>query len=126
MTAHVVYTALDRTAPATTSRRVIRRIIRGAIGFDGLLFSDDLSMQALAGTLGERAAAAMAAGCDVALHCNGKMEEMLDIAGRVPALAGKARRRADAALARLRHAPEPIDVAEARARLEDALLAVAA
>jgi len=126
MTAHVVYNAIDKRGPATTSRRAIRTIIRGTIGFDGLLFSDDLSMQALSGTLGERAGAAVAAGCDVALHCNGKMDEMRDIAGHVPALAGKAKRRAQAALARLHHLPEPVDVAEARARLDAALSQLAA
>jgi len=121
MTAHVVYTAIDPRSPATTSRKAIRSIIRGTIGFEGLLFSDDLSMQALSGTLGERAAAALAAGCDIGLHCNGKMDEMIDIAARVPVLAGKAKRRAEAALGRLRHLPEPLDVAEARARLDAAL-----
>jgi beta-N-acetylhexosaminidase len=121
MTAHVVYTAIDRTAPATTSRPAVRRVIRGTIGYDGLLMSDDLSMQALAGTLGERAAAAFAAGCDIGLHCNGKREEMADVLSNAPRLAGKAKRRAQAALARLAHAPEPIDVAEARARIDAAL-----
>ncbi|MDQ0393011.1 beta-N-acetylhexosaminidase [Labrys monachus] len=121
MTAHVVYTALDPSSPATTSRKVIRSVIRGAIGYDGLLMSDDLSMQALAGTLAERAARAFAAGCDLGLHCNGKMDEMIGVAAAAPRLAGKARRRADAALARIRHLPEPIDVDEARARLASAL-----
>ncbi|MDQ0468767.1 beta-N-acetylhexosaminidase [Labrys wisconsinensis] len=121
MSAHVVYTAIDPAAPCTTSRTVIRRVVRGAIGYDGLLVSDDLSMQALAGSLGERAAAAFAAGCDVGLHCNGRMEEMLQVMDAAPRLAGKARRRAEAALARIRHLPEPVDVAEARARLDAAL-----
>jgi beta-N-acetylhexosaminidase len=126
MTAHVVYTAVDGTAPATTSRLAVRRVIRGAIGYDGLLMSDDLSMQALAGTLGERAAAAFAAGCDIGLHCNGKREEMADVLSNAPRLAGKAKRRAHAALARLAHLPEPIDVAEARARIDVALQAAVA
>ena len=82
MTAHVVYTAIDREAPATTSRQAIRRVIRGMIGYDGLLMSDDLSMQALAGGLGERARRGFPAGCDIGLHCNGKMEEMLPVARR--------------------------------------------
>lgn len=125
MSAHVVYTALDRRNPATTSRKVIRRIVRGHIGFDGLLISDDLSMNALSGTLAERGAAALGGGCDVALHCNGNMAEMTALAAVAPALAGKAKRRAEAALARIRHLPEPFDPAEARARLE-AALAVAA
>jgi beta-N-acetylhexosaminidase len=80
MTAHVLYTAIDAERPATTSPVVIERIIRGLIGFHGLLLSDDLSMQALGGTLGERAKAALAAGCDIALHCNGKMDEMAQVA----------------------------------------------
>jgi beta-N-acetylhexosaminidase len=126
MTAHVVYRAIDPRAPATTSRIVIRDIVRGRIGYDGLLISDDLSMQALAGSLGQRAAAAFRAGCDLGLHCNGSMQEMIDVAGRAPRLAGKARRRAEAALARLRHLPEPLDEALARSRLEDALSAFAA
>ncbi len=121
MTAHVVYTALDPSSPATTSKKIIGNVIRKAIGYDGLLMSDDLSMQALAGTLGERASNAFAAGCDLGLHCNGKMDEMIDIAKAAPRLAGKARRRADAALAHTRHLPEPIDVIEARERLASAL-----
>jgi beta-N-acetylhexosaminidase len=121
MTAHVVYTAIDAAAPCTTSKAAIRRVVRGIIGYDGLLMSDDLSMQALSGNLGERAAAAFAAGCDIGLHCNGKMAEMLQVMAAAPRLAGKARRRADAALGRIRHLPEPIDVAEARARLDAAL-----
>lgn len=121
MTAHVVYTALDPSSPATTSKKVIRNVIRGAIGYDGLLMSDDLSMQALAGTLQQRAANAFAAGCDLGLHCNGKMEEMVGVADAAPRLTGKARRRADAALARIRHLPEPIDIIEARERLASAL-----
>jgi beta-N-acetylhexosaminidase len=80
MTAHVLYTAIDAERPATTSPVVIERIIRGAIGFQGLLLSDDLSMHALGGTLGDRARASLAAGCDVALHCNGKMDEMAQVA----------------------------------------------
>ncbi|MFO1145814.1 MAG: glycoside hydrolase family 3 N-terminal domain-containing protein [Rhodospirillales bacterium] len=80
MTAHVVYAAFDRTAPATTSATVIREVVRGAIGFDGLLMSDDLCMRALTGTPGERARAALAAGCDVLLHCNGDLTEMEAIA----------------------------------------------
>jgi beta-N-acetylhexosaminidase len=83
-------------------------------------------MQALQGTLGERANAAFAAGCDVALHCNGQMAEMVDIAGFAPKLAGRARRRADAALTRLRHLPEPLDAGEARARLDAALASLRA
>jgi beta-N-acetylhexosaminidase len=124
MSAHVVYTALDREHPATTSRRVIDEVIRGSIGFDGLLMSDDLSMKALSGSLGERAAAALSAGCDVALHCNGMLEEMQAVAEAAPALSGVSLRRAEAALGRIRGRPEPLDPVDAHARLAAALAAV--
>jgi beta-N-acetylhexosaminidase len=113
MTAHVVFTAFDATLPATTSRTMIDQVIRGFIGFDGLLMSDDVSMEALTGTLGERTEAALAAGCDVALHCNGRMEEMRQVAANAPELSGRARERAEKALA-ARRKPEPFDVAQAR------------
>lgn len=125
MTAHVVYTALDRNAPATTSRKIMREIIRGHIGFDGLVMSDDLSMNALSGSLQERAEGAFAAGCDMALHCNGIMEEMQAVAAASPDLRGKAKRRADAALARIRHQPEPLNAVDARARFAAALATAA-
>jgi beta-N-acetylhexosaminidase len=83
MTAHIVYAALDATEPATLSRRVVSEIIRGEIAFDGVLVSDDLSMRALGGKIGERARAALAAGCDLALHCNGDSGEMEEIAAAV-------------------------------------------
>ncbi len=86
MTAHIVYEAIDPDLPATLSPKVISEIIRGEIGFDGLLLSDDLSMKALRGTLGELAKHSIAAGCDVALHCNGKMEEMVQVTAGVPPL----------------------------------------
>ncbi|MBF9232376.1 beta-N-acetylhexosaminidase [Microvirga alba] len=125
MTAHVVYTALDPDRPATTSPTIMKDIIRGHIGYDGLVMTDDLSMQALSGTLRERAEAAFAAGCDMALHCNGKMEEMTAVAEATPLLEGDALRRADAALSRIRHEPEPLDPVDARARLDAALAMVA-
>jgi beta-N-acetylhexosaminidase len=125
MTAHVVYTALDPVEPATTSAIVMNEIIRGAIGFDGLVMSDDLSMNALSGTLTERAAAAFGAGCDIGLHCNGIMAEMVAVADAAPPLAGEPKRRADAALKRIVRAPEPIDLVDARARFEAALAMVA-
>jgi beta-N-acetylhexosaminidase len=121
MTAHVVYTALDPERPATTSPAVIGEVIRGAIGYDGLVMSDDLSMKALQGSFRERAEAAFGAGCDMALHCNGAMDEMEAVAGAAPALDGEAFRRAEAALARIRHEPEPLDPVDARARLDAAL-----
>jgi beta-N-acetylhexosaminidase len=113
MTAHVVFTAIDPVAPATTSVTIVRDVIRDSIGFRGLLMSDDLSMGALSGTLGERTRAALTAGCDMVLHCNGKMPEMMAVAAETPPLSGEAARRADAALA-ARKAPATIDLAARR------------
>jgi beta-N-acetylhexosaminidase len=113
MTAHVVFSAIDPVAPATTSVKMVREVIRGFIGFDGLLMSDDVSMNALSGTLAERSRAAIAAGCDVVLHCNGKLDEMRQVAGESPVLEGAAKRRSDAALG-ARRAPAAFDVAAAR------------
>jgi beta-N-acetylhexosaminidase len=121
MTAHVVYTAIDAQAPATTSKIVVEDIIRGHIGFEGLLISDDLSMQALAGGLRERAVAAFAAGLDVVLHCNGSLSEAEAVASAAPELAGAAQTRAEAALARIARQAEPIDLVEGRAKLAAAL-----
>jgi beta-N-acetylhexosaminidase len=120
MTAHVIYSAVDKRRPATTSRAVMRQVVRGAIGFDGLVMSDDLSMKALSGGFAERAQAARAAGCDVVLHCNGAMDEMAAVVGAAGELKGRAAQRAKAALARLAKAPEPFDPAEARARFDAA------
>ena len=113
MTAHVVFTAIDPVAPATTSVTMVRKVIRGHIGFDGLLMSDDISMKALSGTLAERARASLAAGCDVVLHCNGSFDERRQVADACPPLAGDAKRHADVALA-ARRAPAPFDVVAAR------------
>jgi beta-N-acetylhexosaminidase len=110
MTAHVVYTALDPDACATLSPKVIG-LLRDEIGFDGLLMTDDIGMGALAGPMATRATAALAAGCDVVLHCSGDLAEMAALAGAVPLLEG-------AALARARRVvdtrpePEPFDAAE--------------
>lgn len=112
MTAHVVYSAID-SAPATTSAIMIGNVIRDSIGFTGALMSDDISMGALSGTIAERTRAAFVAGCDLVLHCNGRLDEMRMVAAESPMLAGEAGRRADAALA-ARRAPEPIDLAAAR------------
>jgi len=106
MTAHLVFSAYD-DQPATCSAAMIR-VIRDDIGFGGLLMTDDLSMQALAGGLGQRAAAARQAGCDVMLHCNGQRDEMQAVADASGVLAGAALTRAEAALAR-RHAPDAAD-----------------
>ena len=99
MTAHVVFAALDGEQPASTSAKVTSCIIRGEIGFEGLLMSDDLSMKALTGAMTSRAEAVMAAGSDVALHCNGDLSEMRAAALGVPVLKGHALRRFNAALA---------------------------
>jgi beta-N-acetylhexosaminidase len=115
MTAHVVFTAYDPVAPATTSVTMIGQVIRDSIGFRGLLMSDDISMGALSGSLAERTRAAFAAGCDVVLHCNGQMDEMQAVAAAAPHLAGPAAQRATAALM-ARTKPRPIDLAEARGR----------
>ena len=121
MTAHVVFSVVDPAHPATTSATMIADVIRGAIGFQGLLMSDDVSMNALSGNIAERTRAIFAAGCDVALHCNGNIEEMRDVAGQAPELSGRALERANAALA-ARKPPQPFDRAAARAEL-DALIA---
>src|SRR5689334_19290578 len=113
MTAHVVFSSIDPVAPATTSVTMVREVIRGFIGFQGLLMSDDISMGALSGTLAARSQAALAAGCDVVLHCNGDLREMTQVASVVPELSGEALARADAALA-ARSAPEGFDAEAAR------------
>jgi beta-N-acetylhexosaminidase len=117
MTAHVVFSGLDPAQPATTSATIIAQVIRGTIGFQGLLMSDDVSMNALSGSIAERTRASLAAGCDVALHCNGRLDEMEQVAGEAPPLAGEALARADRALA-ARRPPQPLDRAAARADLD--------
>lgn len=109
MTAHLLFEALDPLRPATLSPTVIGEIIRGAIGFDGLLMSDDMSMKALQGDMGELAGRAIAAGCDLALHCNGDMAEMQLVAANVPELSGESLQRADRALEIIRRQPDAID-----------------
>ena len=108
MTAHVVYQAFDPVLPATLSRKVVSKVIRKQIGFDGLLITDDLSMKALSGSLTDRASAALAAGCDMLLHCNGNLEEMNEVATAAGVLRGKAARRARAAL-KFARKPQPFD-----------------
>ncbi len=116
MTAHVIYTALDEARPATISPIVINDIIRGAIGFGGVLVSDDLCMGALGGPVDRRAAAALAAGCDVALHCNGDIDEMEAVAAVCPPVTRETRDRLERAET-LRRAPEPFDAAKAEEQL---------
>ncbi len=123
MTAHVVYRAIDPDRPATTSPIVIGDIVRRHIGFDGALMTDDLSMKALRGTIAERAAASVAAGCDLVLHCNGDLAEMQEVAASVPVLDGRAAERAEAALARI-DKPAPLDIAAAHAEFDAALAAI--
>ena len=120
MSAHIVFTAIDAKRPGTQSKTVIKDIIREDIGFGGLLMTDDLSMKALKGDFSQRARRALSAGCDVILHCNGVMAEMQSVVAGTRSLSGKAKARADAALARLARVAEPFDVAEARARFDAA------
>jgi beta-N-acetylhexosaminidase len=117
MTAHVVFSALDPAHPATTSATIIHQVIRGVIGFQGLLMSDDVSMNALAGSIAERTRAIFAAGCDMVLHCNGKLDEMREVARETPELSGQPLERARRALAS-RKAPQALDRSKARAELD--------
>ena len=117
MTAHVVFSALDPAHPATTSATIIEQVIRGVIGFQGLLMSDDVSMNALAGSIAERTRSIFAAGCDMVLHCNGKLDEMREVAAETPELSDQALQRADRALA-ARTAPQAFDRLAARAELD--------
>jgi beta-N-acetylhexosaminidase len=113
MTAHVVFSDIDPLAPATTSVTMVQEVIRGFIGFEGLLMSDDISMGALSGSTASRTQAALAAGCDVVLHCNGTIAEMKQVAANAPELSGQAAARAATALA-MRTEPEPFDPVEGR------------
>jgi beta-N-acetylhexosaminidase len=113
MTAHVVFTAFDPVLPATTSPVMIREVIRGSVGFEGLLMGDDVSMGALSGSIAERARASLNAGCDLVLHCNGKMDEMRQVAAEAPELTGEALKRAQRAL-NARRQPGALDVEAAR------------
>jgi len=125
MTAHVVYTAWDPDRPASLSPTVIEEIIRRRIGFDGWLMSDDLGMEALAGDFASRAAGVVAAGCDVALHCSGKMEEMLAVASAVPSMSPEGDNRLARAMAGAMVGDDDgPDLAEALAK-RDTLLALA-
>ena len=118
MTAHVVFSAIDPVQPATTSATMIERVIRGSIGFQGLLMSDDVSMNALHGSIADRTRALLKAGCDMVLHCNGNLDEMRQVAAETPWLAGEPLKRADRALAS-RKPPMPFDRIKARAELDE-------
>ncbi len=124
MTAHVVYKAWDAERCASLSPKVIGEVIRGRIGFDGLLMSDDLGMHALTGGFGERAAGVVAAGCDVALHCSGDMAEMRAVAGALGEISAEGRERLDRAMATVAGVTPCHSYAEA-AELRDRYLALA-
>ena len=120
MTGHLLFEAIDPNAAMTVSARGVKEVIRGHIGFDGLLLTDDLSMQALGGSLGERAQRGLAAGCDIALHCNGRMDEMTDIVARTGPMTEAATRRFEAGrafLARHRAPAGKAGLADAARRL---------
>ena len=123
MTAHVVYTAWDAERPASLSPTVIGDIIRSRIGFEGWLMSDDLGMEALSGDFGERASGVVAAGCDVALHCSGKMDEMVAVAAAVPVMSADGEARLARAMATVLVADDGANFADAVAK-RDALLAL--
>jgi beta-N-acetylhexosaminidase len=125
MTAHVVFTALDSERPASTSPTVISETIRGTLGFDGLLISDDLSMKALTGDFTARTAAVLEAGSDLALHCNGDLAEMRAVAAASPVLAGPALDRFQRAIALTKRPPAPFDQAAAETVLARMLGAIA-
>ena len=117
MTAHLVYSAFGETGPATTSASMIRRI-RDDLGFTGLLMTDDIGMQALSGTVPERGAASMEAGCDVILHCNGDLAERIALMDRIGTMPKASQARAEAALAR-RTQPQDVDIAALKAKLAE-------
>jgi beta-N-acetylhexosaminidase len=120
MTAHVIYEAIDPSAPATQSKKVVKSIIRSELGFQGLLMTDDLSMKALSGTFADKIARAQAAGCDIVLHCSGVMAEMQEVAAAAGPLKGKALARARTAL-KTRRKPLPFDKKAALRDLDLAL-----
>lgn len=123
MTSHIVFEAWDRERPATLSPLVVEEVIRGRIGFDGLLMTDDIDMKALSGSAGDKAAGAIAAGCDVVLDCWARMDEMAEIVDRLPEMGEGSRGRLDRAMATLRPAEGDFDELVAR---RDAFLALAA
>lgn len=125
MTAHIVYTAWDAERPASLSPVVIQSIIREAIGFDGLLMSDDLDMKALKGDIPTLAAGVIAAGCDLALNCWARMDEMVGIAGILPDISAVSRARLDRAMASVAGAGEPEPLDALLARRDALMLAVA-
>jgi beta-N-acetylhexosaminidase len=125
MTGHIVFEAWDNERCATMSPTVITEIIRGRIGFDGLLMSDDLDMNALSGDVSDRAANCVAAGCDLALNCWGRYDEMTAIAAKLPEITSAGRTRLDRAMATIGNAVDIVRIAELIAK-RDELLAIAA
>lgn len=123
MSAHIVFSAWDPDNPATLSETVVRDIIRGEIGFDGLLVSDDIDMQALKGSIPDRGAAALAAGCDIILNCWAKMDDQKAIAERSPSMSEKTKLRLDRVHDAMGDAPDDIETGELLAK-RDALLAI--
>lgn len=121
LTAHILFPHVDPEAPATLSEKVVQDVIRGLIGFDGLLLSDDISMEALQGDFRSRAAAFFSAGGDIALHCNGDLAEAEGVAAVSPILGGKTLERIERAFSWLKTEPEPFDPVDAAVKLDAAL-----
>jgi beta-N-acetylhexosaminidase len=121
LTGHVIFSAWDAEHPATMSTTIIRDIIRGRIGFEGLLMSDDLDMDALSGDIPSRAIACLAAGCDVALHCSGKMTDMVAIAERVPDMTERAGERLAEAMATIAPADDFASIPKLLAKRDELL-----
>ena len=121
MTCHLMFTAWDAENPASLSKTIIEDVIRGRIGFDGLLMSDDIDMKALSGTAGEKAARAVEAGCDLALDCWARMDEMQEIASRLGEMAAKSRERLDRAMATVAGGADRAEMAELVAKRDELL-----
>lgn len=119
MTAHIMFTQIDANLPATISPTVVKQVMRGAIGYKGLIMTDDINMQALSGSVAERAAMAVDAGCDVILHCSGKYEEMVSLVDVVKPLTGESLVRAEAAELIAFAAIPDIEQADIKAELDD-------
>ncbi len=119
MTAHIIYTALDPSEPATTSLPIIQDVIRRFIGYNGFIMSDDVAMKALSGSLSSRAQKALHAGCDAILHCNGILSEMEELSKIVPELSKRGKERAEQALALINHPPQPFHREEAQIYLAE-------
>jgi len=121
MTCHLMFTAWDAENPASLSKTIIEQVIRGRIGFDGLLMTDDIDMKALSGTAGEKAARAVAAGCDLVLDCWARMDEMVEIASRLGEVGAKSRERLDRAMATVADGADGAEMAELVAKRDELL-----